>query len=229
MSTPHDICTALRAYRMRARLRQRTVASALGVAQSQVSRWENGLDTPRAHHAAALERLLWGADDEPLAVLRHRVSGSSRNLLLLDRGFHVLARANPFMRRPDPLQRFGWVLDPRANPAAIPFHARYRALMENPRGATGIVLALPFVDADERWTVHMQAVVCTVSEAAICLAELAFAPAEDGDAAPLLNETCLEQGQTPAPWPAALRQLLTPDTPIASRPSNLVDIRQSSA
>ncbi|KKB12841.1 hypothetical protein VE25_05220 [Devosia geojensis] len=225
MPMPQDICAALRAYRVRARLRQRTVAIALGVAQSQVSRWENGRDTPRPHHAAALERLLWGPDDEPLAALRRRVSGSTRNLLLLDRGFHVLARARPFMERPDPLQRFGWVLDPQANPSAVPFHARYRDLMENPRGATGVVLALPFVDGNARWAAHMQALVCTVSEAAICLAELTFTPAGSADPTPLLNETRLE----PAQASAALQLLLAPGTPSAPQPSKLVDIRQSSA
>jgi len=197
VSTPQDICTALRAYRIRARLRQQTVADALGVAQSQVSRWESGRDTPRPHNAAAIARLLWGPDNEPLAALRQFVSSSQQNLVLFDSGFRLLARARPFMERPNPLARFGWVLDPHANPAIAPVHRRYRELMESPRGTVSLTLVIPFVDGSERWIARVQNTIYAVSGAAVCLAELAFEQA-DVEAHLSMEETRLDPVGQPA-------------------------------
>src|SRR4051794_38179404 len=107
-----ELCSALRAWRIRSRLRQDAIAKCLGVAQSQISRWESGRDLPRPHNVEAIRRLIWGPEADPLLALRHFVTHSTQHLLLLDASQDILARSLPYQASPNPLDRFGWVLDP---------------------------------------------------------------------------------------------------------------------
>ncbi|MBI4045772.1 MAG: helix-turn-helix transcriptional regulator, partial [Devosia nanyangense] len=82
MNQPHEICVALRSYRIKARIKQQVIAQALGVAQSQISRWESGREIPRPHNIEAIRLLLWGDAATPLQSLIYFVRTSALPLVL---------------------------------------------------------------------------------------------------------------------------------------------------
>lgn len=178
--SPQEICQALRNWRIRARLQQAAVAECLGVTQSQVSRWESGRDLPRPHNIEAIRRLIWGPEAEPLRALRHFVEHSGQHLLLIDAQGAIIARSRPLTCNPNPVDRFSWVLDPVRNPAAAPAWRRFHLLMQQPDGAVGLTLTLPFRDDGEFWCITIGLTIYSVGGARICLAEPRFSR-QDGD------------------------------------------------
>ena len=179
MSRPEDLCDALRAWRIAARLRQDAVARCLGVAQSQVSRWESGRDRPRPHNVEAIRRLIWGPEADPFTALRHFVANSTQNLLLLDAEHNVVAQARPFQTSPNLLDRFGWVLDPNRNPAFRPVHRRYREVMAHPNGVVGMSIMLPFLHEGAHWVAALGQTIHSAAGLRLCLAELTFSPEQE--------------------------------------------------
>ena len=173
-----DICRALRDWRIHARLGQAEIAECLGVTQSQVSRWESGRDLPRPHNVDAIRRLIWGADADPLQALTHFVEQSSQHLLMIDMHHAIIARSRPLRGTPNPLERFEWVLDPERNPAFAPAWRRFVAILEQPSGAVGLTVTLPFTQDGEPWCATLAMVVYSVAGMRICLAEPRFAPCE---------------------------------------------------
>lgn len=183
-----QLCTALRTWRIRARLRQDAVAQCLGVAQSQISRWESGRDLPRAENLDAIQRLIRGAETDSIAALRHFVANSHQQLLLLDAGAHILAQSVPMQSPNCDLRKFGWVLDPAAHPAFGPVLRRFEKLMENPGTAVGLEIALPFSHESEAWIATLHLTPQYAGAVAVCLAELRFSTADM-----VIAETRLEE------------------------------------
>ncbi|ODT79260.1 MAG: hypothetical protein ABS76_20585 [Pelagibacterium sp. SCN 64-44] len=171
-----DICRALRNWRIRARLQQAAVAECLGVTQSQVSRWESGRDVPRPHNIDAIRRLMWGPEAEPLQALKHFVAHSRQNLLLIDMHHAIVARSLPLRTSPNPLERFGWVLDPERNAAFAPAWNRFVAILEQPAGVVGLTIALPFRQDGEDWCLTLDMTVSSLAGLRVCLAEPRFSP-----------------------------------------------------
>ncbi|MET3898546.1 transcriptional regulator with XRE-family HTH domain [Devosia sp. UYZn731] len=176
-----ELCSALRAWRIRSRLRQDAIAKCLGVAQSQISRWESGRDLPRPHNIEAIRRLVWGPEADPLLALRHFVTNSTQHLLLLDDQQNILARSIPYQASPNPLDRFGWVLDPVRNPAFAPAHRRYLELLQSPGGVIGMSITLPFEHEGEAWSAVLGNTIHSIAGVRVCLAELIFGPAVSED------------------------------------------------
>ena len=176
-----EICSALRAWRIRARLRQDAIAKCLGVAQSQVSRWESGRDLPRPHNIEAIRRLISGPEIDPLLALRHFVVHSSQHLLLLDDQHEILARSLPFRASPNPLDHFGWVLDSERNPAFGPVQRRYRELLRGPDGVVGLAITLPFSHGGATWVARVGSTIHSIAGTRVCLCELSFGPAANAD------------------------------------------------
>lgn len=174
----NDICRALRNWRIHARLGQAAIADCLGVTQSQVSRWESGRDLPRPHNVEAIRRLIWGAEADPLQALTHFVEQSSQHLLLIDMHHTIVARSRALRTAPNPLERFEWVLDPERNPAFAPAWRRFVAILEQPSGAVGLTVTLPFMQDGEPWCATLGMVVYSVAGMRVCLAEPRFAPCE---------------------------------------------------
>lgn len=175
------ICQALRKWRIAARLQQAAIAECLGVTQSQVSRWESGRDLPRPHNVEAIRRLIWGQDGEPIRALRHFVEQSGQHLLLIDARHGIIARSRPLRASPNPLDRFGWVLDPQRNPAFTPAWRRFLAILDQPGGVVGLTLTLPFRQDGEFWSVTLTKTIYSVAGMRVCLAEPRFARAHGLD------------------------------------------------
>lgn len=155
----------------------------LGVAQSQVSRWESGRDRPRAENIEAIRRLIWGPEADPFVALRHFVTNSAQNLLLLDARHAIIARARPLQDASGPLGHWGWVLDPALNPAFAAAHRRYCEVMAHPNGIVGMAITLPFSSKGDDWVATLNQTIHSAGGLHICLAELAFrrqASASDG-------------------------------------------------
>lgn len=170
----NDICKALRNWRIRARLQQAAIAQCLGVTQSQVSRWESGRDLPRPHNVEAIRRLIWGREAEPLQALKHFVENSFQNLLLIDADHAIIARSLPFHATPNPLDRFGWVLDPERNPSFAPAWRRFADILAQPDGVVGLSITLPFRQDGEDWSVTIRKTIYSVAGIRVCLAEPRF-------------------------------------------------------
>lgn len=187
-----NICSALRAWRIRARLRQDAVAKCLGVAQSQISRWESGRDLPRPHNIEAIRRLVSGPEIDPLLALRHFVLHSNQHLLLLDDQYEILARSLPFHAPVNLLDRFGWVLDPQRNPNFAPVRRRYSALLRGSAGIIGMSIALPFFHEGTTWLATVTGTIHAVAGTRVCLCELGFDPAPDSDGAMRIEEVRLD-------------------------------------
>lgn len=202
------ICGELRAWRMRGRLRQDAIARCLGVAQSQVSRWESGRDLPRPHNVDAIRRLICGAEVDPLLALRHFVLHSTQHLLLYDDQLEILARSQPFQTSPNPLDRFGWVLDPEQNPAFAPLRRRCRDLLDAPGGVVGLAIALPFQNGGEGWVASISKTIHSIAGIRVCLCELGFEPAQSAQVDIRLEEVRLDAfGETRRSltlWPRAM-------------------------
>lgn len=180
-TTAEEACAALRAWRIRSRLRQDAIAKCLGVAQSQISRWESGRDLPRPHNVEAIRRLIRGSDVDPLVALKHFVTRSTQHLLLFDDQQNIVARSLPYLASPNPLDEFGWVLDSTRNPAFAPAHRRYQQVMADPAGVVGLSIALPFVHDDSFWLATINHTIHSIAGARLCLAELLFTPATGAD------------------------------------------------
>lgn len=187
-----DICSALRAWRIRARLRQDAIAKCLGVAQSQISRWESGRDLPRPHNIEAIRRLISGPEVNPLLALRHFVMHSNQHLLLLDDKDEILARSVPFSASPNPLDRFGWVLDPERNAAFAPVQRRYRELLHGPAGVIGMAITLPFISDGATWVAKLGSTIHSIAGTRVCLCELSFDLATEIDSSIRIEEVRLD-------------------------------------
>lgn len=187
-----EICGELRAWRIRARLRQDAIAKCLGVAQSQISRWESGRELPRPHNIEAIRRLIRGPEVDPLLALRHFVVHSSQQLLLFDDQLAILARSLPFQASPNPLDRFGWVLDPERNPPFAPVQQRYRDLLSDPGGVIGLAITLPFRHDGARWAASIGKTIHSIAGIRVCLCELSFGPAAADDADIRVEEVRLD-------------------------------------
>jgi len=187
-----EICDELRTWRIRSRLRQDAIAKCLGVAQSQVSRWESGRELPRPHNVEAIRRLIRGPEADPLLALKHFVVHSSQHLLLFDDQRDILARSLPFQVTPNPLDRFGWVLDPERNPSFAPVHRRYRELLGDPGGVIGLAIVLPFHHEGARWVASIGKTIHSIAGIRVCLCELSFGPAEPGHADLRVEEVRLD-------------------------------------
>ena len=187
-----EICSELRAWRIRSRLRQDAIAKCLGVAQSQVSRWESGRDLPRPHNVQAIRRLIRGPELDPLLALRHFVLHSSQHLLLFDDQLDIVARSLPFQASPNPLEQFGWVLDPDRNPAFGPVRRRFRELLGDPGGVVGLAITLPFLNEGSRWVAHIGKTIHSIAGIRVCLCELSFGPAGTDEADIRIEEIRLD-------------------------------------
>lgn len=174
MPKPSELCTALRNWRIRARLQQDAVAKSLGVTQSQVSRWESGRDVPRPHNIEAIRRLIWGPEADPLVALRYFVEESHQNLLLIDATHAIIACSRPLKLSPGPLDRFGWVIDPQKNPAFAPAHARFCELLARPAGVVSLRITIPFVENGRDWCAIITKTIHTVVGTRLCLVEPSF-------------------------------------------------------
>ena len=102
---------------------------------------------------------------------------SSQHLLLFDDQLDILARSLPFQASPNPLDRFGWVLDPERNPAFAPVQRRYRELLRDPDGVVGLAITLPFRHEGARWVASIGKTIHSIAGVRVCLCELSFAPA----------------------------------------------------
>jgi transcriptional regulator with XRE-family HTH domain len=174
-----DICGALRAWRIRSRLRQDAIAKCLGVAQSQVSRWESGRDLPRPHNVEAIKRLIRGPEVDPLVALRHFVVHSGQHLLLIDDQMEIIARSRPFQTSPNQLDQFGWVFDPEKNPQYAPVKRRCRELLRDPAGVVGLSITVPFLTAGVRWVASIGMTIHSIAGVRVCLCEVSFSPARE--------------------------------------------------
>lgn len=178
---PHEICIALRNWRVRSRLQQAAVAKCLDVTQSQISRWESGRDVPRPHNIEAIRRLIWGPEADPLQALRLFVENSNQHLLLIDSHHAIIARSLPLQQSPNPLDRFGWVLDPEANPPFAPAWRRFTEILAQPNGVVGLTISLPFQHEGQSWCVNIHKTIYSVAGLRVCLAEPRFALASPTD------------------------------------------------
>jgi len=173
MNDPHEICAALRAYRIRGRIRQQLVARALGVAQSQISRWESGRDLPRPHNIEAIKSLIWGTRTQ-LDSLVYFVRRSALPLALFDENLAVLASSQPFQRPDSDLARFNWVFDPARNPDLAAVRAQYRDILADPRGTIGLNLAVPFTHDKAGWQAGLRLTIQVVDGQPLSIAEIGF-------------------------------------------------------
>lgn len=175
MQHPGDICRALRNWRIRARIGQAAIAECLGVTQSQISRWESGRDLPRPHNVEAIRRLIWGPEADPLLALKHFVEHSSQRLLLIDMHHTIIAKSHAVRT----LDRFFWVLDPEKNPGFAPVWRRFVGILEQPSGAVGVTVTLPFMQDGEHWCATLAMIVYSVAGIRVCLAEPSFVRCEN--------------------------------------------------
>jgi len=176
MNQPHEVCVALRSYRIKARIKQEIIARALGVAQSQISRWESGRDIPRPHNIEAIRSLLWGNETTPLQSLVFFVRTSELPLVLIDQSQQLLARGLPFQHPGNELDRFGWVFDEKRNPAISEAHRPYREALADPRGIVGLELRVPFEHEGEYWLGVSHKTIYAIDGQGICLADIRFLP-----------------------------------------------------
>ncbi|QMV01288.1 helix-turn-helix domain-containing protein [Devosia sp. D6-9] len=181
MNQPHEICVALRSYRIKARIRQQVIAQALGVAQSQISRWESGREIPRPHNIEAIRLLLWGDAATPLQSLIYFVRTSALPLVLIDQSRQLLARGLPFQVPGNDLERFGWVFDEATNPELREAHGPYREALADPRGIVGLELRVPFEYQGEPWIGISHKTIYAIDGKPICLADIRFMRAANGN------------------------------------------------
>jgi transcriptional regulator with XRE-family HTH domain len=174
MPNPNELCTALRNWRIQARLQQDAVAQTLGVTQSQVSRWESGRDTPRPHNIEAIRRLIWGPEADPLIALRYFVEQSHQNLLLVDATQAIIARSKPLKLPPGQVDRFSWVLDPIRNPAFAPAYARFCELLARPSGVVSLKITIPVVENGRDFCAVVTNTIHTIAGTRVCLVEPSF-------------------------------------------------------
>jgi transcriptional regulator with XRE-family HTH domain len=205
VNDPHEICAALRAYRIRGRIKQQLVARALGVAQSQISRWESGRDLPRPHNIEAIKSLIWGETTQ-LQSLAFFVRTSALPLALFDGERRLLAAGLPFQRPHNDLERFAWALDPRTNPAVAEIDAQYRAILAAPHGTVGLDIVVPFAADGEPWLARLRQTIYRVDGQAACIAEIHFLPRPEGDrtTAPTLTRIRMPYPASSIPAPAGM-------------------------
>jgi len=174
MQQPHEVCVALRSYRIKARIKQEVIARALGVAQSQISRWESGRDIPRPHNIEAIRALLWGSTATPLQSLAFFVRTSELPLVLIDHSRQLIARGLPFQAPGNDLERFGWIFDESRNPELVEAHRPYHEALADPRGIVGLELRVPFEHQGEPWVGVSHKTIYAVEGRGICLADIRF-------------------------------------------------------
>ena len=179
MNQPHEVCVALRSYRIKARIKQELIARALGVAQSQISRWESGREIPRPHNIEAIRALLWGDTNNPLQSLMFFVRTSELPLVLVDNSGDLLACGLPFQHPGNPLEQFGWVFDEDRNPALAEVHRPYWDALADPRGIVGMELRIPFEHQGRAWQAVSRKTIYAVEGRGICLADIRFVPQPD--------------------------------------------------
>jgi transcriptional regulator with XRE-family HTH domain len=181
---PREICAALRAYRIRGRIRQQMVARALGVAQSQISRWESGRDLPRPHNIEAIKALIRGETATQTQALIQFVRQSALPLALFDGEFRLLAAGLPYQHPRNALERFAWVLDPASNPAVVPIRKQYRANLTAPHNTAGLDIKVPFDHGGIAWLLRLRGTMQTADGRPVFIAEMHFSSRGDGPQMP---------------------------------------------
>lgn len=171
-----DIGLELRRFRIKSKINQAFLADALGVSQSQISRWESGRDTPGLQNADAIAALIWGRPDPQLAALTQFVEASRGKLALFDRSHQLIVASRQLLTRDGLLQRFGWVLDPQQNPSFAPAFRHYFEILQDPGGVVGLELKVPFDHGGAAWCAYARKTIYPLSGGAVCVAELDFAP-----------------------------------------------------
>lgn len=180
MVNPHEVCIALRSYRIRGRIKQQIIADALGVAQSQISRWESGRDTPRPHNIEAIKALLWAPRNVELQSLIAFVRNSLSPLVLTDHEDRPLALSVPLREAGSEWHRFSWAFRPERNPAAAAIVTEYRRTIEGARGVVSLELYVPFEHEGAMWSAIARRTIHTIEGQPVSLAEVSFSPASPG-------------------------------------------------
>lgn len=197
-----DLGSALRTYRIKARINQHDLARIVGVSQSQISRWESGRDSPRAANAETIRALVFGRTDPQLVALIHLVETTSAAMALYDEEHRLIVASRNLSHPGGPFQQWGWLFDPGANPAFGPIHRRYRAILADPEGTVGLRVRVPFRVGDEPWCAEARQTIHVVGGAGVALAEIAFLP----DPHPATSEPSLERVVPGADAARALRR-----------------------
>lgn len=195
-----DLGSALRAYRIRARINQHDLARIVGVSQSQISRWESGRDSPRAANAETIRALVYGRPDPQLLALVHLVETTSAAMALYDAEDNLIVASRNLAHPGGPFRQWGWLFDPGAHPAFAPVYRRYRAILARPEGTVGLRIRVPFRVGEDPWCAESRRTILLAGGSGVCLAEIAFLPDPD----PVSAEPSLERL---APGPEALRAL----------------------
>lgn len=170
-----DLGRALRSYRVVARVNQAEIAAALGVSQSQISRWESGRDRPKPGNREAIRSLVSGAGSRQRQALIHQVKISRSATILFDNVLHPLAISPLLARRNGDLARFGWLFVPDANPRFPALLGAYRKVLA--RGSdqlVGIRLDIPFSHEGLPFHCAMDVALHQAGSELLGLAEVAF-------------------------------------------------------
>ncbi len=186
MADPRQLCDELRRYRIRGRIRQHVLAGILGVAQSQISRWESGRDLPRPHNVEAIKALLWGGETDPLAPLVSFVRTSHADLALFDEDLRILALA-PGLGPKSPFASRAWVVDVNRNPALRAARPRFRELLSSPGAAIGLEMTIPFAEAGRMRAIVLRHSFQRLGAMRIALAEVRLEGAAPGQPAVVMN------------------------------------------
>ncbi|WP_127145002.1 helix-turn-helix domain-containing protein [Pelagibacterium montanilacus] len=189
---------ALRTYRIRAGLDQAGIARALGVSQSQVSRWESGRDRPRAANLAAIRALVWGRDEPVLAGLIQTVRLASGPLAVFDARLQPLSASRSLRQAGGAMARFGWVFQPDQNPAVTLLARRLCAGAEASSEVTGARICLPFSFEAKPWAARVRLALYRVGPEIYGLGELDFAPDPEADAVPGIDLIGAQDTRNPA-------------------------------
>ncbi|MBH0236308.1 helix-turn-helix domain-containing protein [Methylobrevis albus] len=179
MRQPNDICSALKAYRVQRRIKQDKMAEMLGVTQSQISRWERGLDTPRPGNVERIKQVLWGGYPAPDQSLLHFVKKSTAPLLLLDEQADIVAISQGLGAPGGDFERFGWVLRSDPNSRFGQIADRLRAVLANPHGVIAADIRVPFEDGDNRHVLHLYGTIYAGGSGVMCITEVAIRGTQD--------------------------------------------------
>jgi transcriptional regulator with XRE-family HTH domain len=132
-----EIGMALRHYRAERSMSQVALAALLGINQSQVSRWERGLDLPRFGKMQRIRHLI--RDDAPSVhrSLSRFVEGSASRLVLFNENFEIVALSRPVKAAGlGAMLVEGLLHSPDAGKASLV--ARTRAILRQPGGSSGV-------------------------------------------------------------------------------------------
>ncbi|GGA41325.1 hypothetical protein GCM10011499_08680 [Pelagibacterium lentulum] len=177
-----DLGAALRSYRIVARINQAEIAAALGVSQSQISRWESGRDRPKPGNLEAIRSLVSSAGSRQRQALIHQVKISRSATILFDSVLHPLAISPLLARRNSDLARFGWLFVPDANPQFPALLGAYRKAIAHERNQLiGARLDIPFSHEGLPFHCAMDVALHQAGSELLALAEVAFAADQDNE------------------------------------------------